>query len=300
MEKHPVNESVEQIKEPGIDVEKNEDYDYAILDYFEDAEGNITKEDGEALMARYPNRLEEISVVDGFPSLIFEQRWRDAVEREQYGTRGDLNRLLGMVEYQSLLIHFLQQNHSPKYLHRLWNYFEEIVEYASYDEQNEDGRQEVMRLFPIIKAGLLGQVALGKLFNESGISAHTAKPSDDAYKKIDLWVGNGTHRTALQIKTSKRYKTLEIVKDKKEIPVVSISTGLSGSTEKRFVSMLFKEFHAFNLRVKEYAEEVGHDIEAYVVLIPLEEIDPMTGEPSEELKKQFQEKIANIITENYN
>ena len=45
---------------------------------------------------------------------------------------------------------------------------------------------------------------------------------------------------------------------------------------------------------KKYSEEIGRKIEAYMVVLPADEIDPVTGEPSEKLQKDFAGKIKDV------
>ncbi len=272
----------------------------ALLDFidkrFEDTEEmGIPKETEEELISKFPNRLEELSVLKDFSSFVYDQLSRDIEGEVHPEEKGDLKKLVDIVEYQALLIHFIKQIKDPDYLKKLWQYFEKVITHISYYEQNEESEEKVRRYLPILKTGILGQVALERLFENTNIPTHTSKPTEDAYKRIDFWIQKDEKPVALQIKTSRRYRNLEIIKDRSEMPALSVSMQGRGKSERIFFNKLFEDANRFRVRVKQYAQELGHPIDAYLVLIPSEEVDAVTGEPSESLKKQFQAKIAEML-----
>lgn len=266
------------------------DYIYEYLEQNE--EPWVSEAFEKSLYKKFPNNSEEIKTLLGFESFLSTQS--SFISDRELNRKRDEEKIVDVAEYQILLIHFIRLTKDRGYLQKMWNYFERIAEYMSYEEQAHY-EEEVKRYLPVMKAGILGQVALEKLFDDARIPFNTATPAEDVYKKIDLWTRSGKTPLALQIKTYRRFGNLEIVKDPDELPIPDLSTKTTGSAEIHFFNKLYKDINKFRLRVKEYAWDLGHPVEAYAVVMPGGEIDPVTGEPSENLKKQFQEKIKKII-----
>lgn len=291
-----MKESEKQFASSGEERETKKSEKFAVVDLFVDElekNGYSGLEDAKLkkLMKRFPDRLEEISVLNDFGQYIQEQDLFTFF-KEFKKEPGNLEALKKMVEYQSLLIHFIYSNKDQEYLERVWDYFKNAAEYIGNEGQGPEDEEKIKNVFLAMRVGILGQVALEHLFMNAGVPFETATPTEDIYKKIDLWTRSETHPVALQIKTSKRFDNLEVIEEPNSVPPHMMRTN---KKNKYFYTKLFKDINSFLMRTKKYEKEVGKPIVPYAVLMPWHEINEVTGEPSKDLKKQFRKKIRNVL-----
>lgn len=247
----------------------------------------IAKNFGEGMRREFPDRQEEISAYLGLPDFLWKcASIRDIQESTEEKKRFDPKLIQDLAEYQFLLTHFLSNNQDRESMERFWNFFEKIGDTTDTKE-----------VLDILKIGLLGQVATEHLFLSSGINVKSATPKEDSYYKVDLWIADPNALTALQTKTSPDIKELRIFGEQDWIsfPVLTPEE-VRQVKDIYFFENFFRNMNTFRVRTKQYSEEIKKPIEAYMVVLPGKEIDQVTGEPSEILKKQFEKEIKKIIT----
>lgn len=246
----------------------------------------IAKNFGEGMRREFPDRQEEISAYLGLPDFLWKcAHIKDIQESKEEKKKFDPKLIQDLAEYQFILTHFLSSNMNRENMERFWKFFENIGDITDTKDIQD-----------ILKIGLLGQVATENLFRSAGIGVKSATPKEDSYYKVDLWVSDPNALTALQTKTSPDVKELRIFGEQDWIsfPVLTPEE-VRQVKDIYFFENFFRNMNIFRVRTKQYSEEIKKPIEAYMVVLPGKEIDQVTGEPSESLKKQFEKEIKRII-----
>lgn len=247
----------------------------------------IAKKFGEGMRREFPDRLEEIDVYLGLPDFLWKcAHIKDIQESKEEKKKFDPKLIQDLAEYQFILTHFLSGNDDRESLEKFWKFFEKIGDVTDTKE-----------VLDILKIGLLGQVATERLFRSAGIGVKSATPKEDSYYKVDLWVADSDALTALQTKTSPDVKEFKIFGEQDWIsfPVLTPQE-VRQVKDIYFFENFFRNMNIFRVRTKQYSEEIKKPIEAYMVVLPGKEIDQITGEPSENLKKQFEKEVKRIIS----
>lgn len=247
----------------------------------------IAKTFGEGMRREFPDRQEEISAYLGLPDFLWKcAHIKDIQESTEEKKKFDPKLIQDLAEYQFILTHFLSNNMNRENMEKFWNFFEKVGDITDTKEIQD-----------ILKIGLLGQIATERLFRSAGIGVKSATPKEDSYYKVDLWVADPNALTALQTKTSPDVKELRIFGEQDWIsfPVLTPEE-VRQVKDIYFFENFFRNMNIFRVRTKQYSEEIKKPIEAYMVVLPGKEIDQVTGEPSEKLKKDFEREIKRIIT----
>ena len=247
----------------------------------------IAKTFGDGMRREFPDRQEEISAYLGLPDFLWKcAHIKDIQESTEEKKKFDPKLIQDLAEYQFILTNFLAGNQNRESMERFWNFFEKMGDITDTKE-----------VLDILKIGLLGQVATEHLFRSAGIGVRSATPKEDSYYKVDLWVADPDALTALQTKTSPDVKELKIFGEQDWISFPVLTPEEAGQVKDLFFfEHFFRNMNIFRVRTKQYSEELGKPIEAYMIVLPGKEIDQITGEPSENLKKQFEKEIKRVIS----
>ena len=137
--------------------------------------------------------------------------------------------------------------------------------------------------------GIVGQVAVNKIFRRLKMPYYLSTPSQDAYQKTDAWL-DVSKQTALQIK---RYKDFSkpVLLPVKYISFPALVKELPTSNTKRIYSVA-DELRLYAMKKEKLAEMEGKEVEAFMVILPGKGIDNITGEPSEEVVDFFRQHLS--------
>jgi hypothetical protein len=213
-----------------------------------------------------PERSEMAEVIASFSSFLETQR---RLKMEEIESEEELLAAYrDVTEYQFLITHYVvSQAENPGALCEMWHALKEIAR-TKGEQQN----------FSMFQRGVVTQVATHRVFQELGFNPRFAHPSDDAFKKIDLW-SDATH--AIQVKGSARESFGIFETDKIGPSPVEI---MDGKTRKLFDG----DIRSFRTKLKGF----GADVKGYFIVIPSDKIDFTTGKPSEELVALVRQKIG--------
>ncbi|MEI6843318.1 MAG: hypothetical protein WCK48_02335 [bacterium] len=223
----------------------------------------------------YPDQLEGVEALFGFVDCL---RDTDKLDRGEVKHKDRSKVYEELTQYQFLVSHFIKENSEDKeFLTLFWNALHKI------------SAPGYIREFNIYKHGILTQVATFKIFEKIGENPTMSHPKEDAFKSIDMWVGED----AVQIKGDARATKLELVEVKKEgvvgVPGIIID---KNNQSRYFSSEMFGKIQRFKVKFEEYKKYLGKEhIKAYFLVIPFSMIDPVTGEPSAELVAEAKSKI---------
>lgn len=155
----------------------------------------------------------------------------------------------------------------------LWSLLAEAV-------SDPEDREQINRM----RTGVLTQVAVQKLFEASGGAPHLSSPEEDFRHAIDLWLDD---HTAVQIKGVRGNVNRLITRTE--------TIGFPATVSKnRYVnSSIMHELSRFKFKIEEYARTTERDITGLLVAVPYDQIDHVTGKPSdalvERIKKELEE-----------
>lgn len=194
------------------------------------------------------------------------------------------NEIRELTEYQFLLTHFLAQNSKNKdELERFWNLLEKTALISGKAEE-----------FRTMRQGVLGQVAVFLSFKELNLHPHLAHPRLDMFDQIDLQAedANSKKEIDIQIKSTKRVSSPEIFSSSEVyFPSVEVNQGddaVINVADKYFV----QKNKIFQMHLQKYQDMIKKQVKGYLVVLPYQEIDSVTGQPSQELIDFLKQKLS--------
>lgn len=177
-----------------------------------------------------------------------------------------------MIQYQDVLAHYIiAQGNDREALKSFWQRAEAIAE-----------KSRAGGTFGSMRNGVLTQVAAYKIFEKIERQPRRPHPKEDLNLKVDLWIDQDT---PIQIKgrTSGAPKVLALEDSKVRKPGVS--------------RLLMKHLRKFkrNITRDQPINDEG-ELQAFLLALPRQTFDPVTGEPSQEaieyVKEYFDQKAA--------
>lgn len=225
----------------------------------------------ERYLKEYPDQLEAVEALFGIREVLRMQKSLDR-KRERGEVHKDRKVFQDLTEYQFLFTHFLASNSEDKQmLEQFWI----VVERAA---KEMDQLPDLNRL----RRGILSQVATVRLLEALGLQPQLSHPEQDAFDAIDLWAAGGT---AVQVKGSAEAMQPAFI-ESDELAFPSIATR-HRAEHRHFNSKLAHDSARFRAKLKQYAERTRQELRGYLLVIPNEKIDFVTGEPAPELIEFF-------------
>lgn len=231
----------------------------------------------ERYLAEFPDQLEGVEALFGM---------QDFLERsvELGRRRGRPNYLVeakpfqDITEYQFFFTHYLLNAGDDKaFLQRFWTVAEGIADRIGH-------REELNKL----RRGLLSQVAAFRVLEALGREPHLSHPSEDAFRAVDLWAGDDT---AIQVKGEARRLDQPAVVEADDVAFPAVETR-SADDRTYFNANLQKTNARFRMKLRQYGAQTGKRYRGYVLVIPNQKIDFVTGEPAPELVAKFRELLG--------
>ncbi|MFA6407594.1 MAG: hypothetical protein WCV80_02710 [Candidatus Paceibacterota bacterium] len=225
---------------------------------------------------RFPQMHESIEATTGMVSFLEAQKEVSAIKKAGETVPG--KSYIDLTEYQFLFTHFIDSSGAePELLTHFWKSGAAIAEKLNTQKQFEQTKQ-----------GLLTQVATLKVFKALGLNPKLSHPKEDAYNAIDLWANESD---AIQVKSSKENPVEIIETDTMSFPAVEMGNTFYSSKQ-------FDNAQRLKAKVAAYGKQLHKHINAYLIEIPLSEVDIITGEPSPNLIKTISEKMDKNHTTN--
>lgn len=225
---------------------------------------------------QYPDQLEGIAVIFGLGRYLENQHYLD----KHHSLRNEkTNKIVeDITQYQFLMTDFIRHNSSQKeFLMTFWELMEKLGK--EVDQVN---------LVHRLRRSVLSQVAMFKIFEAMGKHPILAHPKEDAFRSIDLWTDQ---ETVVQIKGARDLSASIIVKtDAISFPAIEVRDK-NNKNLNYFTSKLSSSFQKFKIKVSKYQEIVKKKLSGYLIVVPYEKIDFVTGEPDEEVVAQVQEAL---------
>lgn len=188
-----------------------------------------------------------------------------------------------LTEYQSLLTHFLIQNSQNKdELERFWDLLKKTASASGKTEE-----------FQTMRQGVLGQVATFLSLNELKLHPHLAHPRLDMFDQIDLQAKdtNSKKEIDIQIKSTKRVSSPEIFSSQ-EVYFPSVEVNQRDNTVINIADKYFVQKNkVFQMHLHKYQDMIKKQVKGYLVVIPYQEIDNITGQPSSEIIDFLKQKL---------
>ncbi|MDP3770972.1 MAG: hypothetical protein Q8R16_01585 [bacterium] len=225
-------------------------------------------------LSEFPDQLEGVEVLFGVREFL-EQSVELGKRRGRPNYLAEAKPFQDITEYQFLFTHYLLSAGEDKtFLQRFWNVADQIADRIGQ-------RAELDKL----RRGLLSQVAAFRVLQELGREPHLSHPSEDAFRAVDLWAGDDT---AIQVKGEARRLDQPAVVEVNDVAFPVVKTR-SADDRAHFNANLHKTHARFRMRLREYGQLTGKAYRGYVLVIPNQKIDFVTGEPAPELVAKFRE-----------
>ena len=231
----------------------------------------------ERYLAEFPDQLEGVEVLFGIREFL-EQSIELGRRRGRPDYLAEAKPFQDITEYQFLFTHYLLSAGEDKaFLQRFWSVADQIADRTGQ-------RAELDKL----RRGLLSQVAAFRVLQALGREPHLSHPSEDAFRAVDLWAGDDT---AIQVKGEARRLDEPAVIEVDDVAFPAVETR-SVDDRAHFNANLHKTHARFRMRLREYGQLTGRAYRGYVLVIPNQKIDFVTGEPAPELIARFRELLG--------
>jgi|GEM_PF-2823440 len=188
-----------------------------------------------------------------------------------------------LTEYQYLLTHFLIQNSQNKdELERFWDLLKKTASASGKTEE-----------FQTMRQGVLGQVATFLSLNELKLHPHLAHPRLDMFDQIDLQAKdtNSKKEIDIQIKSTKRVSSPEIFSSQ-EVYFPSVEINQRDNTVINIADKYFVQKNkVFQMHLQKYQDMIKKQVKGYLVVIPYQEIDHVTGQPFPKIVNFLKQKL---------
>lgn len=225
---------------------------------------------------QYPNQLEGVAVIFGLIPYLKNQHDLYENKFQQNEKTGEI--VEEITQYQFLVTDFIKHNSNQKeFLTIFW----EALETVAKDSGFLSGVHGLRR-------AVLSQVATLKIFETLGKHPTLSHPKEDAFRAIDIWTDK---ETVVQIKGAYDLSTSIIVKtDVISFPAIEVKDK-NGQNMDFFASKLSSSFQKFKIKVSKYQKIVKKKLRGYLVVVPYEKFDFVTGEPDEEIIQQVKQAL---------
>ncbi len=227
----------------------------------------------------HPAELEGITILTQLPAAVQAERTLNAWDTLPVDRQTALRQL---TEYHFLLIHYALENvNDPHYMHQFWEAAHLIA-----------GRANKTASFEGWREGALAAVATMQAFRALGLDPRLSHPQEDAQSAIDIWAGTSR---AIQVKKHNRASLNLINTDHVEYPAVEVDQ--PDGTKVYSIRYPKNDVGKFVQKIQRYSHQAGRSVAGYFVGIPYSMIDHDTGQPSPELIKQLEQKLASGKTD---
>lgn len=229
------------------------------------------------LLEEHPNETQAIETIFGIIPALRNSETLKNMDAKKDGWEKVKQTLKSVTEYNFLLTDLVHANTGNReFLERLWKTMSELAGGVNQEKQ-----------FDQLKRGILSQVAAWRVLEETGANPKLAHPSEDAFDSIDLWTEKGE---AVQVKGAPVHGVALIETNTVAFPGVTFESK-SGESKYHLNAHLFSEAQRFKAKMNRYGELHNEDTKGLFLVVPYEDIDFTTGEPSrrvvDEVKKSL-------------
>ncbi len=221
---------------------------------------------------RYPEEAEGVALIARFNDYI-EDNIRTVGARHIESDRERIAVYEHLTSYHIELTAFLAaHSHKKEYLQEFW-------EMLSAGATDDEDKEQIGRM----RAGVLTQVAVQKIFEAYGGTPYLASAEDDALKGIDMWFDD---ETPVQIKGVKGQVLQYVTRtDAVSLPGTIAHDYFANST-------LLRELSRFKVKLAQLPTLSGKPLTGLLIAIPFDKIDPITGMPKDEILTAIKEELA--------
>lgn len=231
----------------------------------------------ERYFTEFPDQLEGVEALFGMQDFL-ERSAELGRRRSRPNYTAEAKSYQDITEYQFFFTHYLLNAGDNKaFLQRFWTAAEGIADRIGH-------REELNKL----RRGLLSQVAAFRVLEALGREPHLSHPSEDAFRAVDLWAGDDT---AIQVKGEARRLDQPAVVEADDVAFPAVETR-SVDDRTYFNANLQKTNARFRMKLRQYGAQTGKRYRGYVLVIPNQKIDFVTGEPAPELVAKFRELLG--------
>lgn len=234
----------------------------------------------ESCIAKYPRQVEAIEALFGLAEYLKNEK---TIEKNREYKISEKAVFQDQTEYVFLLSHLtIRYGDQYEYLNRLW--------LLMHDVSQKMGKNDLVKS---LKRGVVAQVGTFKVFDKLGLNPELSHPRQDAYDKIDMWVGGGG---PVQVKRRSGEEPVIIETDEIAFPATKVVAGESaGKAKDCYINgKTLYEISKFRAKVKEYEKMTRSDARGYFIMIPYKKINSVTGEPTPDLVEAVREKFSRI------
>ena len=241
------------------------------------------------LIEMYPNDAEAITALADLVGFLDSQRELTELqmvarmgvvskERAKEIKERKLQLFQALTQYQFLLTHFLvSRPQSEEYMQRFWTASERIA-------KNDHSLGEMGRL----RDSVLSQAAIYQLFEELGKHPTLSHPKEDAFYAVDLWTDD---HHAIQVKGAPKNEQFAFVPSQDEVSFPGVRVE-DGEKEIHYNDYITHERQYMRTKLAGLERLEGKKIEGYLVVIPKNKRNNVTGKPNADVVEIAKQKLG--------
>lgn len=219
----------------------------------------------------YPDQLEGITALFELNSFF---NTNEQMKRHKNWDEEKLKMVEQQTQYQFLLTDFVAHNSQDKeFLSVFWAAAERLAEKTNH-----------LRELNLMRKAVLSQVAIFKVLEALGFNPKISHPKEDSFSAIDIWAD--------------QEKVIQIKGDGKSPVIIETKTiGFPGieleqeSQVNHYDSQIAYHFYKFQVKISEYGHVIGKNLKGYLISVPYEKFDFITGEPDKEFAETINQQL---------
>lgn len=247
-----------------------------------------------SLIEMYPADAEALTALVELPGYFSAQRALDQLRDEEHSRRNfTYEERRAMEKKKKDLLIRLTQNQ--------FLLTDTVVKYAK-DRSYLEGFWKSTELFANFKhaegvmartrESVLAQASIYQLFEKLDKHPSLSHPSEDAFSAIDLWIAEGEEKQAVQVKGAPKKEEFSVIPATERISFPGVAVHGKEGKQHHYNAYAQDEHDKFCAKLDQYNKTTHQAIEGYLIVIPRDRRDSVTGEPDATLVEEARARLV--------
>lgn len=247
-----------------------------------------------SLIEMYPADAEALIALAELPGYFSAQRALDHLRDEEHSRRQFTHEerramekkkkdlLIRLTQHQFLLTDVVvKYAHDRSYLDGFWKSTELLANF-----KHAEG--SMVRT----KESVLAQASIYQLFAQLGKHPSLSHPSEDAFNAIDLWIAEGEEKQAVQVKGAPKKEEFTVIPTTEQISFPGVALHTKEGKQQHYNAYTQDEHDKFCAKLDRYNKVTHQSIEGYLIVIPRDRRDAVTGAPDVALVEEARTRLG--------
>lgn len=247
-----------------------------------------------SLIEMYPADAEALTALAELPGYFSAQSALDRLRDEEHSRRHFTHEERRAMEKKKkdLLIRLTQNQflltdtvvkyaHDPSYLEGFWKSTELLANFKHAEGTMGRTRESV-----------LAQASIYQLFEKLNKHPSLSHPSEDAFNAIDLWIAEGEEKRAVQVKGAPKKEEFSVIPAAERISFPGVAVHTKEGQQHHYNAYTQDEHNKFCAKLDQYNRTTHQAVEGFLIVIPRDRRDPVTGEPDAILVEEARTRLG--------